>query len=137
MGTASTAAQTAVTGPYGAYVNANTANSWQERFKVTNVAVATAPQTPGAVCTVQGGLPGATCANPTQSTASPITGYTYTFPYTMTVVGQSQGSEVATVVDNGTIILNAPTTPASYKQSFAAWGMFIGSYPLCSADLVP
>ena len=137
MGTASTAAQTAVTGPYGAYVNANTANSWKERFKVTNVAVATAPQTPGAVCTVQGGLPGATCASPTQSTASPITGYTYTFPYTMTVVGQSQGSEVATVVDSGTIILNAPTTPASYKQSFAAWGMFIGSYPLCSADLVP
>jgi len=137
MAAASTAAQTAVTGPYGAYINANTANSWQERFKVTNVAVATAPQTPAPTCAVQGGLPGSTCAAPTQSVASPITGYTYTFPYTMTVVGQSQGSEVATVVDTGTIILNAPTTPSSYNQSFAAWGMFIGTYALCSADLVP
>jgi hypothetical protein len=61
----------------------------------------------------------------------------YSFPYSITVVGQSQGTEVATLVDSGTIFLNASATAASYNQSFAAWGMFIGTYALCSADLVP
>ena len=41
------------------------------------------------------------------------------------------------MVDSGTIFLNASATAASYNQSFAAWGMFIGTYALCSADLVP
>src|ERR1700730_7856542 len=134
MSSAASAAQTAVTGSFGAYVNTNTANSWQERFIVTNVTI----QTPLATCKPQGGISGGgTCASPTFSTSSPITGYTYNFPYTFTVVGQSMGSEVATVTDSGTIILNTPTAPGSYTQSFAAWGMFIGSYALCSADLVP
>src|ERR1700733_10199440 len=85
---------------------------------------------------------GTSCANPIpqpslQNNYSPITAYVYTFPYTMTVVGQSQGSEVATINDSGTIIVTAPTAPPAYNQSFAAWGMFIGTYALCSADLVP
>jgi hypothetical protein len=134
MSSAASAAQTAVTGSFGSYVNTNTANSWQERFMVTNVQI----QTALATCKPQGGISGGgTCASPTFSTSSPITGYTYNFPYTFTVVGQSMGSEVATVTDSGTIILNTPTAPGSYTQSFAAWGMFIGTYALCSADLVP
>ena len=55
----------------------------------------------------------------------------------MTIVGQSQGTEVATLTDSGTIIVNAPTTGPSYNQSFAAWGMFIGTQTPCSTgDLV-
>jgi Tfp pilus assembly protein PilX len=133
--TASNNASAAVTAAFGGgFVNANTANSWQERFKVTSVAVNTALAT----CKPQGGTGGGgTCAAPTFSVNSPITGYIYNFPYNMTVVGQSQGSEVATVTDSGTIILSTPTTPGTYTQSFAAWGMFIGAYALCSADLVP
>jgi Tfp pilus assembly protein PilX len=131
--TAGTNAQTAITGAFGNFTVVNTANSWQEQFKVTNVAVP--PPNTVITCTPQGQSPiNATCAGP--FTATP-TAYVYSFPYSITVVGQSQGTEVATLVDSGTIFLNASATAASYNQSFAAWGMFIGTYALCSADLVP
>ena len=139
--TAGTNAQTAITGAFGGFTTVNTANSWQERFEVTNVVVATPPTTPAASCSVQGGPTGATCAVPCPTAAAclatPISAYVYSFPYSMTIVGQSQGSEVATLVDNGTIFLTANANAGTYTQSFAAWGMFIGSYALCSADLVP
>jgi Tfp pilus assembly protein PilX len=118
------------------FTNVNTAGSWQERFMVSQAYVATTPNTQAPTCAVQGGT-GGTCAAPTQTTSNPITAYVYTFPYTFTIVGQSQGSEVATITDSGTIIVTAPTAPPAYTQSFAAWGMFIGTYALCSADLVP
>jgi Tfp pilus assembly protein PilX len=118
------------------FTNVNTAGSWQERFMVSQAYVATTPNTQAPTCTVQGGT-GGTCAAPTQTTSNPITAYVYTFPYTFTIVGQSQGSEVATITDSGTIIVTAPTSPPAYQQSFAGWGMFIGTYALCSADLVP
>ncbi|HEX4379367.1 MAG TPA: hypothetical protein VH022_05005 [Candidatus Acidoferrum sp.] len=129
-------AATALSNSYSAYTNVNSAGSWQERFLVKQVFVATTPNTPAANCQVNGGT-GGPCTAPTQTTSAPITSYVYTFPYTMTVVGQSQGSEVATITDSGTIIVTAPTSPPAYQQSFAAWGMFIGTYALCSADLVP
>ncbi len=130
--TAASNAGTSMGNSYNAFTNVNTAGSWQERFLVKNVAVTF----PVMGCSVQGGDPGATCANPVH-TKAPITAYVYSFPYTFTVVGQSQGSEVATITDSGTIFVNAPTSPPTYNQSFAAWGMFIGTYALCSADLVP
>jgi Tfp pilus assembly protein PilX len=131
--TAGTNAQTAITGAFGNFTVVNTANSWQEQFKVTNVAVP--PPNTVITCTPQGQSPStATCAGPFVATP---TAYVYSFPYSITVVGQSQGTEVATLVDSGTIFLNASATAASYNQSFAAWGMFIGTYALCSADLVP
>lgn len=132
--TAGTAAQTAITAAFGNFTPVNTANSWQERFKITNVTVP-APNTT-ITCTPVGGTT-TNCAAPGATVASPVTGYKYSFPYSVTVIGQSQGSEVATLVDSGTIFLNASVTAASYNQSFAAWGMFIGTYALCSADLVP
>lgn len=135
--TAASNAGTSMGTSYSAFTNVNTAGSWQERFLVKNVSVTF----PANGCQVQGGDPpvpgpGATCANPLH-TKAPITAYVYSFPYTFTVVGQSQGSEVATITDSGTIIVTAPTSPPTYTQSFAAWGMFIGTYALCSADLVP
>lgn len=132
--TAGTAAQTAITGAFGNYTTVNSANSWQERFKVTSVLVP--PPNTVITCTPVGGTTG-NCAAPGATVASPVTAYKYSFPYSVTVIGQSQGSEVATLVDSGTIFLNAAATAASYNQSFAAWGMFIGTYALCSADLVP
>src|SRR5579872_744251 len=130
--TAASNAGTSMGNSYNAFTNVNTAGSWQERFLVKNVSVTF----PVNGCSVQGGDPGATCANPIH-TKAPITAYVYSFPYSFTVVGQSQGSEVATITDNGTIFVNAGTSPPTYQQSFAAWGMFIGTYALCSADLVP
>ena len=131
-GTAASTVGTAVSTSYGGYTNVNTAGSWQERFLMKNVSVTF----PVNGCQVQGGDPGATCANPIH-TKAPITAYVYSFPYSFTVVGQSQGSEVASINDSGTIFVTAGTSPPTYNQSFAAWGMFIGTYALCSADLVP
>ncbi len=131
--TTGSAAGIAVTSAFGAYTTVSSANSWQERFEVTS---ATVP-TPGfpVLCSVSGQSPStATCAGP--FTTTPTT-YTYSFPYTMTIVGQSQGSEVATLIDSGTIFLYANAAPSNLSQSFAAWGMFIGTQGLCSGDLVP
>ena len=143
--TAGANAATSMKGSYSGYTNVNSSGSWQERFLISQAYVATPPNTVAATCTVQGGEPltmGTSCTNPipqpsVQNNYPPISAYVYTFPYTMTVVGQSQGSEVATITDSGTIIVTAPTNPPAYNQSFAAWGMFIGTYGLCSADLVP
>ena len=134
--TAGANAATSMKSSYSGYTNVNSSGSWQERFMITQAYVATTPNTTAATCVVQGGT-GGPCTAPTQNAANPITAYVYTFPYTFTVVGQSQGSEVATITDSGTIIVTAPTSPPAYNQSFAAWGMFIGTYALCSADLVP
>jgi len=143
MSTVASQAQTTVLGNFGGtqYTPVNSANSWQERFLMKSLTVATAATTPAATCNVQGGVTiggvKPTCANPTQTTSQPVTAYVYNFPYTMTIVGQSQGTEVATLTDSGTIIVNAPTTGPSYNQSFAAWGMFIGTQTPCSTgDLV-
>ena len=143
--TAGATAASTMKGNYSGYTNVSSSGSWQERFLISQAYVATTPNTAAATCVVQGGEPlsmGTSCANPIpqpslQNNYSPITAYVYTFPYTMTVVGQSQGSEVATINDSGTIIVTAPTAPPAYNQSFAAWGMFIGTYALCSSDLVP
>lgn len=138
IGNATTAASTvanSVATSYNGYTNVNSAGSWQERFLMKNVTV-TFPIAPVNGCSVQGGDSGASCTNPLH-TKAPITAYVYSFPYSFTVVGQSQGSEVASINDSGTIFVTAPTSPPTYTQSFAAWGMFIGSYALCSADLVP
>ncbi len=132
--TAASNAGNAMSNSYSAYTNVNSSGSWQERFLIKNVTVTFPPPPVG--CTVQGGT-GGPCTAPTQTTSSPITAYVYSFPYSFTVVGQSQGSEVATITDSGTIFVTAPTSPPKYNQSFAAWGMFIGTYALCSADLVP
>jgi Tfp pilus assembly protein PilX len=139
--TAASGAGNAMQTSYSGYTNVGSSGSWQERFLVKNTTVTF----PVNGCSVQGGEPlsmGTSCTNPipqpaVQNNYPPISAYVYTFPYTMTVVGQSQGSEVATITDSGTIIVQAPTSPPAYNQSFAAWGMFIGTYALCSADLVP
>src|ERR1700733_2560434 len=134
--TAGATAASTMKGNYSGYTNVSSSGSWQERFLISQAYVATTPNTAAATCVVQGGT-GGPCTAPTQNAANPITAYVYTFPYTFTVVGQSQGSEVATITDSGTILVPAPTAPPAYNQSFAAWGMFIGTYALCSSDLVP
>lgn len=68
-----------------------------------------------------------------------ITDFQYSFPYTITAVGQSQGNEQQVLEDQGNLVLDihvAPSTGA--KTSFAAWGMFIDQYTECSGStLVP
>lgn len=105
------------------------AYSWPEKFKITGITMG-AP-----TCIPVGTGVGTTCP----STTGTLTSYKYTFPYTLTSVGSSSGSEQTTLTDTGALIVNVSLTPSgNTKTSFAAWGMFIDQYALCSGGyLVP
>jgi Tfp pilus assembly protein PilX len=146
--TADTTGTNAITGSYGSYTSVNSSGSWPEKFKITSLCVGsqtfTGCATPPPTCTVTGGSPPPavpTCANPNPShdaATNPPTAYNYVIPYTMTAIGQSQGTEAATVVDTGQITIVANTGLGKVTQSFAGWGMFIDQYAVCSGgDLVP
>ena len=83
-----------------------------------------------------------TCANPPQCTGT-CTGFSaavnYSFPYTITAIGQSIANEQQIVEDAGSLVVTATfDTSAALHQSFAAWGMFIDQFPECSGGyLVP
>jgi Tfp pilus assembly protein PilX len=101
------------------------ANSWPESYKISaaSLALVTAPPQP-VVST---------------DTNGKITAYQYTYNYSLTAVGQSRGSENTTVSDSGSLIINATLKPAGpVNTSFAAWGMFIDQWAVCSgSSLVP
>jgi Tfp pilus assembly protein PilX len=132
-GTTSTV-QSYIASTYGSFRNltgnGQSSGSWPEKFKVTSVSL-TQPAAAND-CTVLGG--GGTCAAPTGA----VTGYRYTYNYSLTAVGQSQGTENATIQDSGTLIINAMLVPdAGVKTSFAAYGMFIDQDVICDGTLVP
>ena len=62
----------------------------------------------------------------------------YTFPYTITAIGESIANEQQIVEDAGSLVVTATfDSAAAYQQSFAAYGMFINTYAECSGnDLV-
>jgi hypothetical protein len=68
-----------------------------------------------------------------------VTAYQYTYNYSLTSVGQSRGNENTTLSDSGSFIVNASLVPAGpTTTSFAAWGMFIDQWQICSgSSLVP
>lgn len=103
-------------------------SSWPGTFKLTNASFTLAN------CSVIGGTKTATCAAP----AGPVTGYSYLYNYSLTVQGQAQGTQAATMSDRGSVIVNATLIPTNSKTSFAAWGMFIDKSPECDGStLVP
>lgn len=120
-----TSVQTYITTNYGSFTSlatGNAARSWPSQFKISSAtfALLTNPTQPVVTATDSHGA---------------ATGYQYTYTYALTAVGQSSGSEQATVTDSGSITLNATITPASAAiQSFAAWGMFIDQQPICSGS---
>src|SRR5579884_796276 len=108
------------------------AASWPEQFKLPT---STSFKLSQVSCTVIGTPSGSwSCtnlpANPTQ--------YKYIYNYSITVQGQSMGSQNATMIDRGQITLVANVVNASSKTSFAAWGMFIDTSTICDGTtLVP
>jgi Tfp pilus assembly protein PilX len=101
------------------------AASWPGKYKVTGTFVL-------ANCTVLGGA--GTCSAPTGA----VTGYKYIYNYTLQSVGQAQGAQATTLTDRGSVIVNATLVPVNSKTSFAAWGMFIDQWSICSGStLVP
>jgi hypothetical protein len=66
-----------------------------------------------------------------------ITDFQYQFPYTITAIGQSLGSEQQLVEDSGQLVLNIHVAPSGgVNTSFAGWGMFIDQYSECSGSLL-
>ncbi|HVO58806.1 MAG TPA: PilX N-terminal domain-containing pilus assembly protein [Dongiaceae bacterium] len=122
---------TAINAAYGAsYQSLNAgqaASSWPEKYKLdTSKTTLTL-----ASCQVLGGA--GTCTAPTGT----VTGYKYVYNYTLTALGQSSGTEVATVDDSGSFTFNATLAASGgTTTSFAGYGMFIDQYSACSADLV-
>jgi Tfp pilus assembly protein PilX len=126
--------------PYGkqgftTFTSVNSANSWPEKAMITDIKFF------AVTCTPTGGTT-TNCAAPYKVAAdkltSPVQFYNYTIPYQITAVGQSQGTETATIIDTGSVILKADTGLGTLTQSFAGFGMFIDQYALCGGgDLVP
>ncbi|HEU4415364.1 MAG TPA: hypothetical protein VFT65_11325 [Candidatus Angelobacter sp.] len=101
------------------------ANSWPGKYKVTGTFTL-------ATCQVLGGT--GTCLAP----AGAVTGYKYIYNYTLSSVGQAQGSQATTLTDRGSVTVNATLVPVNSQTSFAAWGMFIDQWSICSgSSLVP
>lgn len=130
------------------------ANSWASKFYIAQTLTNTpgttlgsptctpifTPPTAGSVTPASGPYDcGANYPSCTGCTGFAITDFQYAFPYTITAVGQSTGSEQQVVEDQGNLILNihvAAGTPP--KTSFAAWGMFIDQWSECDGStLVP
>ncbi len=119
---------------YGASTNLNqgkAAGSWPTSFRVVNT-----PATPTSLALAVTVPPQPTVDKDVNGN---ITAYHYLYNYRITAVGQSQGSEVATLEDKGSIKINANLgAPAGVRTSFAAWGMFIDQWAICSGGtLVP
>jgi Tfp pilus assembly protein PilX len=110
------------------------ASSWPGKFKVDSTGTNTwliAPNTPAGsqpTCT-----PVASCG-----TTNPITtNVSYTYPYQITVIGQSRANEQNTVVENGTLTLTFNINPVTATTtSFAAYGTLFDQYALCGGAFV-
>ena len=120
-------APTVVTAPTG---------SWPEKFMISAVTVSTPTCTPSPA-TYAGSSnyngKAISCTNLPPN----VTGYNYIYPYSITSVGQSQGTEATTLVDAGNLIFNASVSPAAGTVvSFASCGTFIDQYPPCSSPFI-
>ena len=132
---------------FGAFQSAlGSQTSWPGKFKVVyNSACAT---TGGSGCPTYMTLP-ANCTVHYTSSAGTIptcyaagngsaTWYQLSYPYKITVAGQSGSSETNTIEEQGTLYLTVTISSASStKSAFAAWGMFIDQNDICSGTLVP
>lgn len=125
-----TAIQSLISSTYGqSYQSINTgnaSNSWPEKYQITNVSFTFSqcvPLNATGTCTAPVGSP---------------SGYRYIYNYSLTAVGQAQGTESTSLTDNGSVFVNATGAGASTKTSFAAWGMFIDQQTICNnSTLVP
>jgi Tfp pilus assembly protein PilX len=68
-----------------------------------------------------------------------ITDFQYKFPYAVTAIGQSNGSQQQLVEDSGQLVLDIHVAPSGgVNTAFSAWGMFIDQATQCDGStLVP
>lgn len=138
-GTAS-AARASVLAAYGSYFTLRPGaegGEWSGRFRITAVdfdpVMVPDPNNPG-------GQLAYTVTSWDNDYTPPIpNGFQYLFNYRIVSEGSTTMRGLNVVEEAGTLVFNAALTPASpMKISFAAWGMFIDQYEVCSGGyLVP
>ena len=105
-------------------------NGWKESFKI-----------PGATLSLAAGSPMIMAYNTSTGSCTPAapcpSAYQYTYNYTLTSVGSAQGTEQATVTENGSFVMNVTGLRATNAVSFAYFGAFVDNYPACLGALVP
>jgi Tfp pilus assembly protein PilX len=117
-------------------------SSWPGSFKVdttsANTWVICQPGSSGcATSPTPSCSPTPQCSTPGSSLAG-ITQLTYTYPYQVTVIGQSRNNEQNTVTESGNIQLAVKITPSTGSStSFAAFGTLLDQYAICSSPFVP
>ena len=139
--------QSSILSTYGSNASLNSgqaANSWPESYRITEASLSLPPV---GGCTVSGNGWSGTCTVPDPpenpacapndcSTARPT--YTYNYTYSLKAVGLTHASEETTLTDRGNMMVTVNLTPTGPQTtSFAAWGMFIDQFAICSAYLVP
>lgn len=155
-----TTVQTYVNNTYNAWGSiaaGQAANSWPGQFELNSAVPATFTFANCHLSYTPVGAPPAggpyTCSSlpPATSTCSTAAGiltncytinnFQYTFNYSVDVYGQVKGNEQSELADNGNVQVTVNISPPSgvtTTPSFAAWGMFIDQYSLCSGSyLVP
>jgi hypothetical protein len=123
---------------FGSYqsITGGQTNSWAGSFEVNSSA--TTLSSPTCVATYTGTTtPLPTCTS-VGSSADTVTGYKYTYPYKITTLGKSLSNEQHSIEEDGSFIITVDVgTPYGTSTSFAAWGMFIDQFTICSGTLVP
>ena len=133
---------------YGSSTSINggqAASSWPGTFYIATTPAATlgAP-----TCTISATTGTPTNTGPYTCTNMPActgtcTGFsrtlTYSYPYSFTAMGQALANEQTQLQDSGTLLISVTENPiTAINTSFAAWGMFIDQYNICSGStLVP
>lgn len=109
-------------GGFGSLNSGKAASSWTENFKITAATLTPAPGSPTVT---------------SRDAMNNPTGYSYIFNYSLTAVGNAQGSEQSTVAEKGSVTFNITGAAAATAMSFAAFGGFVDKYPQCLGPLVP
>jgi Tfp pilus assembly protein PilX len=134
---------------FGAYqsVTGTQAGSWPGSFTVDAANTSLTAGTSGAspaysdacapIYTGTGTTPPTCTSLGTPSSNYTITGYKYTYQYKITAIGRSRANETHTVEEDGNFIITVDKgTPSGTNTNFAAYGMFIDNFPICSGTLV-
>jgi Tfp pilus assembly protein PilX len=155
-----TTVQTYVNGTYNVWTSiggGQATNSWPGQFEISSGNTATFAFANCHLNTTQTGSPPAggpyTCTSlpPASSTCSTTAGiltncyvinsFQYTYNYALDILGEVKGNEQSELAENGSVQITVNISPPSgvtTNSSFAAWGMFIDQYSLCSGSyLVP
>ncbi|MBI3669730.1 MAG: hypothetical protein HY237_08125 [Acidobacteria bacterium] len=130
------AVRTATLSAYGSNTPVNlgrAASSWPGSFRITGLSLTLSTNCSPSPCT-----PPPYTAIVTDATGK-VTGYQYIYNYMLQSEGHSNSGEQMKLADEGSLVINTSLTAAGgVTASFAAWGMFIDQYAICSGSyLVP